>query len=155
MKKNFLLIKIDPKEARNTTQLYTPFYESDIETSRGLSLGQKVAGSVAEKKLRNIAFHKKYWALIRFTYHQMPEMLEDRIKSEYELHQEIKMQVGLREKRVSLSGREYYIPGSIAFDKMDEDSFSEFYQKAVDVVCKWVLPGNTPEEVERELMEFM
>jgi len=154
-KTKFMLRKITPEQAERTSELYAPQFEADLEVSRSVPVGGEVAGSTSKKKSRNVKHHRKYWSLIRLVYHNLPEKLTGIIRNENELHEEIKMQLGLREKRQSLSGRVYYKPGSIAFDKMNQDDFEEFYSRALDVICKWVLPGTNSHDLEMEIMEYI
>lgn len=130
-----------------------PADEGDMEKLKKIPNGEFV--KCEYKKTRNYRHHKKYWALIGIVYNNLPEGLAETIRSEEELHTEVKMQAGVRQKRVSLSGKEYYIPGSIAFDKMSQEDFNEFYSKALDIICKWILPGTISHDLEMQVMEFL
>ena len=155
MKKRLTLIKISSEDARGFNQIYVPRYGSDLEVSKKLSRGQEVIGSIADGDLRNAKFHRKYWALIRFAFHNLPEKYEELIKSEDDLRQEILMQIGAREKRVSMSGREYFVPKSMKFDKMGATEFEDVYKKTFDFVCQYILPGVSDKDVEEQLLGFM
>ena len=46
-----------------------------------------------------------------------------------------------------------FLPQSISFSSMDELEFSEYYSKLLDVVLK--VTGNTSEEIEKEILNFL
>jgi len=155
MKKKFSLTKISKKDAENCKELFTPLYESDIEISRSLKPGQRVAGSVTTSDLRNLGFHKKFYALLKLTFENLPEKLKPLFKNIEELRTELKLQTGYREERVSLSGKRYYVPKSMSFATMGAEDFNIFYKKSVDVICKFILPGVESEELDRQILGFM
>ena len=155
MKKRFGLIKINPLEARGQREIYVPFTDGDLEESRKLKYGDEVVASCKTSDLRNLGHHRKLFALIRLVYQNLPEHLDGVFISEYELLTELKMQAGWREKRVSMGGTEYWYPKSIAFEKMGQQAFNEFYDRVVDVVCKYILPETTSKELEAEIAGFM
>jgi len=132
---------------------FIPAYDSDKGGANKIKPGEMVRCKITRP--RNIKFHRKLFALLRLTMHNMPETLEEHFKSEEDLLDEIKLQTGLREKRITLGGKEYYKPGSISFTKMTQDEFDEFYSKAVDVILKWILRGVEKPELEAQLLDFM
>lgn len=155
MKKKFSLIKISKQDAENCSQLFCPKYESDIEISKKLPLGQEVAGSCTDGDLRNSKFNRKYHALIKFAFFHMPEKYEGFIKNKEELRQEILMQIGARDRRISMSGKEYFVPKSMKYEKMGAEEFEDVYKKTFDFVCKYILPGVSNKDVQEQLMSFM
>ena len=132
---------------------FLPAYESDKEGADKIKPGEMVRCKVTRP--RNIGHHRKLWALLKLTLHNLPETLEEHFKSEEDLLDEIKLQVGLREKRITLGGKVYYKPGSINFLSMNQTEFEEFYSKSVDVILKWVLRGVDRPELESQLLDFM
>ena len=155
MKKQFSLVKISRKQAERCRELYTPMYESDIEASRKFDTGQEIVGSASKKDLRNIGHHRKLFALLKLTFCNLPVKYQALIKNADELLTEIKLQIGHREKRVSLGGQEYYVPKSIAFHNLGQEAFDEFYNKTLDFICEYLLPGVDRPEIEAQIVEFM
>lgn len=100
------------------------------------------------RKIRNPAFHRKFFALISLIYHN-----QSRFRSIEELLDVIKVMVG-HANVVEKDGKEIYIPKSISFAKMDELEFQAFYDRVITFVCEKIIPGVTREELERELLEF-
>ena len=128
-------------------------FDADKQHLAKLKLGEVYRAEI--KQPRNLAFHCKYFALVNLVFSNLPEHLQDTIRTPEELHTEIKMQTGIRMKRISLSGKEYFVPGSIAFAKMDEAEFSEFYSLAVDVIIKFILPGVDRAELWSEVESYL
>ena len=155
MKRRFSIIKISRRDAESCKELFTCKYESDLETSRKFELGQEFVASATDSDLRNIGFHRKLFALLKLAMDSLPEHLEEKIKSVDELLTEIKIQIGHREKRVSIGGNEYYVPKSISFENLGQEAFEDFYSKTLDFICAHVLPGVTDKEIETQLLNFM
>lgn len=113
------------------------------------------------KQRRNPKFNAKYWALIRLFLDNIPESFQKdlqnhqfQIRNKDDAHFYMKLKTGYIEKKfVDKKGNVAWVPKSIAFDKMDEMEFSEFYSKAVDVVCGII--GVEQSEILNELMEFL
>ncbi len=96
---------------------------------------------VKKKQDRNARHLKKYWALINFTAHHLPEGIAYTVDLNNcgpdLLHEIIK----------SIQGVE-----SISFGKMSQDKFNEHYSDTLDHCCK--LLGTSPEIVIEELTNF-
>lgn len=131
-----------------------PKYDSDREEFKKLKRNSEVVVEI--KKGRNIEFHKKYFALLKLTYDNFPEWLEDtlNVHSIEDLRTRIKIDLGLYE--VSHYGNQsIIIPKSIAFDKMDETEFEKFYNMSVNHILKNYLKGVTNEQIEEEIWKFL
>jgi hypothetical protein len=87
------------------------------------------------KQPRNLAFHRKFFALLNAVYpHQ-----DHYDNFEIFRKQVIKM-CGYFEEYVDIeTGEVQLLIGSISFDKMDGDTFSALYSKAVDVMLKYFI----------------
>lgn len=131
-----------------------PKYDSDREEFKKLKRNSEVVVEI--KKGRNIEFHKKYFALLKLTYDNFPEWLEDtlNVHSIEDLRTRIKIDLGLYE--VSHYGNQsIIIPKSIAFDKMDETEFEKFYNMSVNHILKNYLKGVSNEQIEEEIWKFL
>lgn len=155
LKRKLSLIKISRQDAESCSQIYSPKFESDIEISRKFSLGQEVAASATDRDLRNVAFHRKYFALLKLAYSNLPHNLEKLFANIEEFRTELKIQIGCRERRVSMSGKEYFIPKSMRFDKMSQTEFEEVYSKTLDFICVHVLRGVDKKELDDQIMDFL
>ena len=130
----------------------TAAYDADKEHLSKLKLGEVYRCEI--KRPRNIAFHCKYWALLNLVFDNLPESLEGTIRSVDELHWHVKMQCGIRTQRVTLGGKILYEVGSIAFHRMTESEFEAFYQKAANVIVKYILPVDA-DELLNEVEAFL
>lgn len=131
-----------------------PKYDSDREEFRSLKRNTDVLVEVGQK--RNYEFHKKFFALLKLTYDNFPEWLEDslNVHSVEDLRTRLKAYLGLYE--VSHYGNQsVIIPKSIAFDKMDETEFEKFYRSSVNHILKNYLKGVNNEQIEEEIWKFL
>lgn len=131
-----------------------PKYYSDREEFRSLKRNTDVLVEVGQK--RNYEFHKKFFALLKLTYDNFPEWLEDslNVHSVEDLRTRLKVDLGLYE--VSHYGNQsVIIPKSIAFDKMDETEFEKFYRSSVNHILKNYLKGVNNEQIEEEIWKFL
>lgn len=102
------------------------------------------------------SFIKKFFALLKLTYDNFPEWLEDslNVHSVEDLRTRLKVDLGLYE--VSHYGNQsVIIPKSIAFDKMDETEFEKFYRSSVNHILKNYLKGVNNEQIEEEIWKFL
>lgn len=132
----------------------TPKYESDREEFKKLKRNAEVVVEI--KKGKNIEFHKKYFALLKLTFENFPEWLEDtlNVHSVEDLRTRIKIDLGLYD--ISHYGNQSIIvPKSIAFDKMDETEFEKFYRMSVNHIIKNYLKGVSNEQIEEEIWKFL
>ena len=154
MKKRFSLIKVSVQEIAGCTQIFVPKYEGGLEISRKMPLGQEVAASATDKDLRNLAFNRKYFALLKLAYSNLPHEFEKLFKNIEEFRTEVKMQIGCREKRTSISGKDYWLPKSMRFDSMSQTEFEKVYSDTLDFICKYILPGVNKKDVEDQIIGF-
>ena len=116
------------------------------------SLGQGEIVSVDVKRPRNLAFHRKYFAMLKIIldnqdyYHSIDDLL-DVCKLSTGHYRTVETKLG-----------PVKIPMSISFAAMDDAEFGDFYDRAVAWVCESVIPGlkrrDLDEEVEAALIGF-
>jgi hypothetical protein len=80
------------------------------------------------KRPRNAMFHKKFFALIGIVLENTEYQ-----NSEQVLHL-IKIKLGYYDTVINTDGEVFYMPRSISFSSMDNDSFGMFYNDTVDIV---------------------
>ena len=103
------------------------------------------------KQPRNERHHRKYWALISLVWDNVDH---EQYPSPEDLHDAIKISVGLRTRIHLPSGKLAYRAGSIAFSKMDQTEFSKFYDRVCDLIAKHFLPGVTSETLKHEVEQL-
>lgn len=111
-------------------------------------VGQGELVSIEIKRPRNIKHHRMYWALVTLVWENMDG---DRYPTAEDLHAAIKIAAGLRTRIELPDGSVGFIPGSIAFHKMDQAAFGEFYDRVCDLIAKHFLPGVTKADLKREV----
>jgi hypothetical protein len=116
------------------------------EALRKIKAGAVVMVEV--KRPRNVAFLRQYWALVDIVWENMDS---DRYPSPEDLHAAIKIAAGIRTRIELPNGEVGFIPGSVAFHKMDEAAFHKFYDRVCDLVAKHFLPGVDQDELRAEV----
>jgi len=128
-----------------------PLYGSDYDEKKKLRVGDKVICSI--KRARNYQFHKKFFALLRLTYDNLPEMVQEKlgIRSEHDLLDWLKIELGMF-STYKVNCSIVLKMDSISFSAMDEDEFEAFYKRCISVILNHYLL-NVPEDVIREEIE--
>lgn len=107
-------------------------------------------GCAVEIRLpRNLAHHRKYWALVNLIYQN-----QSRYRSNDELSDAIKVMIGHAQTVTMKNGATFQIPKSIAFHKMDQADFDDFYNRVIKLVCEEIIPGMDEGALRGELLEF-
>jgi len=111
-------------------------------------IGNGEVVSIELKRPRNVKHHRLFWALMTIVHENMDEA---RYPTVEDLVAAIKIAAGLRTRIVLPSGDVGFIPGSIAFHKMDQAAFSDFYDRVCDLIAKHFLPGVTSDQLRAEV----
>ncbi|MFN3605504.1 MAG: DUF1367 family protein [Leptonema sp. (in: bacteria)] len=98
------------------------------------------------KKDRNIKHHRKFFAILNIAYNNM-----DYYNSVDDVLDDIKINLGLYDV-IEVDGKKIVKLKSIAFDKMDEIEFSEFYNKAIKYIAGKL--GVSEEELENATEDY-
>jgi hypothetical protein len=126
-----------------------PADDAGQEALRKLGNGELV--SIEIKKSRNIKHHRMFWALMSIVHENMDS---ERYPTVEDLTAAVKIAAGLRTRIELPNGDVGFIPGSIAFHKMSQIEFSDFYDRVCDLICKHFLPG-VDSDALREEVEIM
>ena len=114
-----------------------------LDELSGMKIGQVY--KVKYTKPRNYKFHKKYFALLTTAYDN-----QEKYDAFEHFRDAVTMQAGYYETHASLgTGKLIFKPKSISFTKMDESEFSKLYNKTIDIILKYVMPGSTREAIEK------
>lgn len=99
---------------------------------------------------RNVGHHKKFMAILQAVYpHQ------DMWPTFNSFRKAFTAALGHGEVVTAKDGRRYIDASSISFATMDQDEFSEFYDKAIDFVLTKILPGVDSRDLEREVQDIL
>lgn len=130
---------------RNTINGLVPLYSSDLEEKRKLKIGETY--QVEVKRPRNYQFHKKFFALLNIGWENTD------VDMPFETYRRwVTMRAGFYKVYHTPKG-ELYEPESIAFSNMDDDTFSEVYDRVLNVILKDT--GAEKPDVETMLIDFL
>lgn len=138
---------------RVTTAGLVPMYDSDYEEKHRLHEGETVLCTI--RKPRNYEFHKKFFALVRLTFNNLPEHLVRmlNVRSEEDMLDAYKLELGLY--TLVWHGRRPVVKlGSISFTAMDETEFQKFYDRCVDITLTTFLRGTSRQDLLEEVENF-
>lgn len=131
-----------------------PAYDDDYEQYAKLKTGEAVKIKVS--KVRNLEFHRKYFALINCAWSYQSEARINFFKNSIELFRKsVEIAAGHCELVYSVKRKEWVeIPKSISFSKMDNFAFQELYERVKDVLFATFLTHITEEEFTKNLINF-
>jgi hypothetical protein len=138
---------------RNTETGLIPLYDSDLYERKKLKIGEDY--EVEIKISRNYLFLKKYFALIKLAWLNLPEQYDELYPHPDNFRKAVQIMAGFYDTYYLLDGTQIIDSKSIAFDSMDELEFKEVYNKVLDVIIKNILPLNTEQEIEQEIFNFL
>ena len=137
----------------NTPRGLVPLGDDDYEEKRKLKLGETY--SVEVKVVRNVDFHRKYFALIAYAWEFLNEQETEMFKTKENFRKYIEIAAGHCDVIFHPRLQEFVeIPKSIAFAKMDNTAFSDLYGRVKDVIFSIIGDRVTQEEFERLLIDF-
>ena len=102
------------------------------------------------RRPRNIQHHRKFWALLNLVFEN-----QDKYEEPEHLLAALKASVGHCDFLPGKDGMLVAVPKSIAFHKMDQTAFNEFYDRCVDKIARHFLPGVDSEALRREVEELI
>lgn len=138
---------------RVTDMGLVPMYDSDYDEKKKLRVGENVLCDIS--KPRNYEFHKKFFALIRLVFDNLPEHIADtfNIYSEEDMLDALKVDLGLY-NIVYVGGKQLVKVGSISFAKMDNTEFERFYNRSIDIVLNKYMNGTERFDLIEEINRF-
>jgi len=101
--------------------------------------------SVRVTQARSVPQHRLYWSMLTL----VADNLDQPINAEA-LHEWIKDKLDYVDLVRQRNGTTVRVTRSIAFDKMQQPEFREFFDKAVTMLIEHIIPGLDSEALERE-----
>ena len=118
---------------QNTAVGLVPLYDSDFDEKRKLKVGQVYQAEI--KVVRNILFHRKFWAMLNTSWALLPERTQNGFRSFEGFRAYLLVAAGFYETYYSPRLHEFVeIPRSMSFASMDEVEFNECYERVKDVI---------------------
>jgi hypothetical protein len=102
------------------------------------------------KRPRNIMHHRKFFALLNLVFAN-----QDKYDQPEHLLAALKASVGHCDFLPGKDGMLVAVPKSIAFHKMDQTAFNEFYDRCVDKIARHFLPGVDSAALRAEVEELI
>ena len=107
------------------------------------------------KLVRNIEFHKLYFALINLAWEYLPESQTKGFKTKENFRKYVEIAAGCCDVIYHPKFKEWVeVPKSISFDKMDEAEFRDVYDGVKNVIFSIIGRFVSQEEFERNLSQF-
>lgn len=85
---------------------------------------------------RSLPRHRLYWVVLRLVIKN-----SNYFATVEGLHKTLLTACGVTEPLITLEGEIVLIPSSIAFEKMEESEFKEYFDAALDAISTRVIPG--------------
>ena len=137
----------------NTLRGLVPLGDDDYEAKKKLKLGQTY--SVEVKVVRNVDFHRKYFALVAYAWEFLTEQEIANFKTKENFRKYLEIAAGHCDVLYHPRLQEFVeIPRSISFSSMDNASFSDLYRRVKDVIFSIIGNRVTQDEFERLLIDF-
>ena len=133
---------------------FVPMYNSDLELKKKLKEGSVVKCKVSNP--RNYQFHKKFFALLRLTYDNLPVSLVEKwnIRTVEDMLRRFKRDLGYYTSNRNEKGELEIDYLSISFAAMEEWEFERFYDQCLELVLHTYIEGIDKEDLINELENF-
>ena len=131
-----------------------PAFDLDYDMYSKLKTGDSFKIKVT--KVRNLEFHRKYFALINCAWAYQNEATTKHFKENIELFRKtVEIASGHCDMIFSIKLKAWVeVPKSIAFDKMDGYEFQELYERVKDILFSIFLKNISQQEFESNLINF-
>jgi hypothetical protein len=116
-------------------------------------IGSLKEGAIVTARLtqaRNIQHHRLWFALLQTVFGA-----QTLFPTLDQLHDAIKIAIGHCEERKTIDGVTYWHPKSISFYALDQQGFSQFFDRAVAIIIEKILPNASREDLEARIYEIL
>lgn len=133
---------------------FVPMYDSDLQAKKQLRNGAFVRCRVSNP--RNYEHHKKFFALLRLTFDNLPLYLAQqwRIQTEDDMLRRFKRDLGYFTTFTNERGETEIEYKSISFGAMEQHEFQRFYDSCVQLVLTKYIKGLDKEDLTEEVENF-
>jgi len=105
-------------------------YDSDLENLKKFKVGSMVQCDITRP--RNLGHHRKFFALLDMVYNN-----QEKYNNKEHLRKDLTIAAGFYIERKNLKDEYVIEPISISFASMDEDRFSDYYNKVLDCIVQY------------------
>ena len=137
----------------NTPRGFVPYGDDDYEQKSKLKIGDTY--SVDIRVVRNLDFHRQYFALISYAWEFLNEEETRKFKTKEGFRKYLEIAAGHCEVFFHPTLQDFVeMPKSISFGSMDNAEFSELYERMKDVIFSIIGSRVSQQEFERLLIDF-
>ncbi len=131
-----------------------PLYDSDLDLKKRLKVGSVVKCKVSNP--RNYEHHKKFFALVRLTFDNLPSNLAEhwRVHNEEDMLRRFKRDLGYYTSTLNERGEREIEYQSISFSAMEQHEFERFYNQCIDLVLYKYIKGIDKQDLITEIENF-
>ncbi len=131
-----------------------PLYDSDYDLKKRLRVGSVVKCKVSNP--RNYEHHKKFFALVRLTFDNLPSNLAEyfKVNNEEDMLRRFKRDLGYFKTSLNERGEKEIEYQSISFSAMEQYEFERFYNQCIDLVLYKYIKGIDKEDLITEIEHF-
>lgn len=131
-----------------------PLHDSDLDLKKRLRVGSVVRCKVSNP--RNYEHHKKFFALVRPTFDNLPLPLVEKwnIRNEYDMLRRFKRDLGYFTNTINEYGEHEIEYLSISFAAMEQYEFEQFYNQCIDLVLFKYIKGIDKQDLITEIENF-
>ena len=131
-----------------------PLYDSDLDLKKRLKVGSTVKCKVSNP--RNYEHHKKFFALVRLTFDNLPCNLAEHwnIHNEEDMLRRFKRDLGYYTSTLNERGEKEIEYQSISFSAMEQHEFERFYNQCIDLVLYKYIKGIDKQDLITEIENF-
>ena len=105
---------------------------------------------------RNLKHHRMYWALMHLVWDNLPESRAKTWPKPENISDAIKIATGHVDVCMTVDGKNSFLkPKSISFEKMGQEEFNQFFNQAVEVIVKQIIPGLDCRALEDEVLDMV
>ena len=137
-----------------TAHALVPLYDSDYDLKKRIRVGSVVKCKVSNP--RNYEHHKKFFALVRLTFDNLPSNLAEyfKVHNEEDMLRRFKRDLGYFKTSLNERGEKEIEYQSISFSAMEQHEFERFYNQCIDLVLYKYLKGIDKEDLITEIENF-
>ena len=131
-----------------------PLHDSDLDLKKRLRVGSVVRCKVSNP--RNYEHHKKFFALVRLTFDNLPLPLVEKwnIRNEYDMLRRFKRDLGYFTNTINEYGEHEIEYLTISFAAMEQHEFEQFYNQCIDLVLFKYIKGIDKQDLITEIENF-
>lgn len=136
-----------------TEKGFIPVRPYDIDEFKKCKTGQEFL--LVIRFIRSPEFHRKYFAMLRFAYQNLPEKFAGTYPTSELFRKTVQVMAGEYDRTWNLdTGEEIVMPKSIAYESLDNAQFSSLYDRVCDVLLRNFFEGMTKQDIIDNLTSF-